>query len=82
MNPESVSSLDLNPLVNFSVVFLCQSEYIKNPYLRAKFIEILYMLTPEVRENAKVPQVHFIFDTNTLCLRHLALGLMDFYQGL
>ena len=36
-------------LVNFLVTFSCSSNYISNPYLVAKMIEIIYYLNPAVQ---------------------------------
>ena len=55
LSQDSVSS---RSLVNFLVTFSCSSNYISNPYLVAKMIEIIYYLNPAVQPST----VRWAFD--------------------
>jgi ubiquitin conjugation factor E4 B len=65
-------------LVAFIVTFLKNPKYIKNPYLKAKFVEILFFLTYPVA--AGVPgELDTALNSNPLALNHLMSALMSFY---
>ncbi|KAK9722707.1 Ubiquitin conjugation factor E4 [Basidiobolus ranarum] len=65
-------------LINFIVTFIGNSKYIKNPYLKAKLVEILFFFTlPFPGEPSGGLAAYF--DTNTLALEHLMPALMKFY---
>mgnify|MGYP001054263311 CR=1 FL=1 len=61
----------LDPLVNFMILFLDRSEYIKNPYIRAKFIEIMHGWTQKSSEH--------LLDLYQELVDQLSTKLMNFY---
>ncbi|KAJ1655624.1 Ubiquitin conjugation factor E4 [Dispira simplex] len=72
--------MSLDYLIAFVVVFLDHSSYVKNPYLRANLVEILFFLTLE-SPSETLPQLDFggVLNTDPLSLKYLAPALMRFY---
>ncbi|ANB12739.1 ubiquitin-ubiquitin ligase UFD2 [Sugiyamaella lignohabitans] len=66
------------PLVNFCVTFLSNTGYIKNPYLKAKLVELLFYGSIDYQNGQKGYFVN-IFDSDPLCHKHLLHSLMNFY---
>ena len=61
------------------LVFVCSSNYISNPYLSAKLVEVMYVLNPAVQPNtAKISDMLL---NNPLAIDHLVPALMRFYTG-
>ncbi|RKP37177.1 ubiquitin elongating factor core-domain-containing protein [Dimargaris cristalligena] len=71
----SLISPALPTLITFAIVFLGQSGYVKNPYLRAKLVEVLYFLTLD--QGALDPNGMLL--TDGMAIRGLAPALMRFY---
>ena len=82
--PPSLHSAPLVPLLNFTVMFLSQPDYIKSPHLRAKFAELLFTFTPEYHSQSQsgFSSLEYLFSSNDFILKNLAKSLMDFYQGI
>lgn len=66
-----------NTLVEFCVCFLSSTQYIKNPYVKGKLVEILFYGALEF--GGHPGYFISIFDSNPLCLKYLLTGLMRFY---
>lgn len=66
--------LQLTPLL---VTLLHATAYISNPYLRARLVELMYMLTPEVQN--RDTRLMLLFEDHPLCKRFLLPGLLHFY---
>lgn len=62
----------VEPLVQFLMAFLDRPEYIKNPYIRSKFIDIMHDWT-------RSPSSEQIFDLFPMMVNGLAGKLMRFY---
>jgi len=63
----------LDGLLSFLTAFLASPNYIKNPYLRAKIVEVLLSLTPKQADKLD------IYGANKLASTHLPTALMSFY---
>ncbi|XP_051946759.1 ubiquitin conjugation factor E4 B-like isoform X5 [Xyrauchen texanus] len=64
-------------IVTFLVVFICSQNYIKNPYLIAKLVEVLFVTNPAVQ-----PRTHRFFEmmeNHPLAINQLVPTLMKFY---
>ncbi|XP_051518122.1 ubiquitin conjugation factor E4 B-like isoform X4 [Myxocyprinus asiaticus] len=64
-------------IVTFLVVFICSQNYIKNPYLIAKLVEVLFVTNPAVQ-----PRTHRFFEmmeNHPLAINQLVPALMKFY---
>ncbi|KAI8381300.1 ubiquitin elongating factor core-domain-containing protein [Radiomyces spectabilis] len=65
-------------LVIFIITFLRNTNYIKNPYLKAKFVEILFFFTFPIAKG--VPgELENMLNSHPLALAHLVPSLMIFY---
>ncbi|KAL0082191.1 ubiquitin elongating factor core-domain-containing protein [Phycomyces blakesleeanus] len=73
--------IKMNPqteLVTFIITFLRNTKYIKNPYLKAKFVEILFFYTYPIAKG--VPgELEAMLNSHPLALEHLVPSLMTFY---
>ncbi|GBC03242.1 hypothetical protein RclHR1_05020019 [Rhizophagus clarus] len=75
-NPRVMLSCSRDELVIFIITFLKSSSYIKNPYLKAKLVEILFYYT--IR-NENEGGIGSILNTHPVSLGHLMSSLMSFY---
>nr|CAG8451270.1 10049_t:CDS:10 [Entrophospora candida] len=60
----------------FIITFLKSPSYIKNPYLKAKFIDILYFST---LRSEREGSFEALLNTHPISLNHLMAALMQFY---
>ncbi|KAK8392611.1 hypothetical protein O3P69_014791 [Scylla paramamosain] len=65
-----------DPIITMAIVLLCSPSLIKNPYLTAKLVEMLFMLTPSVQQH--VDSLHQRILHHPLAT-HLPVALMKFY---
>ncbi|KAG0749651.1 hypothetical protein G6F57_002879 [Rhizopus arrhizus] len=65
-------------LVAFIITFLKNTKYVKNPYLKAKLVEVLFFFTYPIARG--VPgELEAILNSHPLALEHLVSSLMTFY---
>ncbi|KAI9269014.1 ubiquitin elongating factor core-domain-containing protein [Phascolomyces articulosus] len=65
-------------IVAFIITFLRNSKYIKNPYLKAKLVEILFFFTYPLGKG--IPgELEPMLNSHPLSLDHLVPSLMNFY---
>lgn len=65
-------------LVTFIITFLRSTKYVKNPYLKAKLVEILFFFTYPIAKG--IPgELESILNSHPLALEHLVPSLMNFY---
>ncbi|KAI9276222.1 ubiquitin elongating factor core-domain-containing protein [Sporodiniella umbellata] len=65
-------------LVAFIITFLKNAKYVKNPYLKAKLVEVLFFFTYPIARG--VPgELEAILNSHPLALEHLVSSLMSFY---
>lgn len=79
MKPELLASQALDDLLTFLIVFL-STPYLHNPYIKGKFVEILYFNTRRSRDNSQGALGDAI-NTNRLALNSLMPALMRIYCG-
>lgn len=77
-NVPDVVSDGLSPLLIFFVTFLRQPSFINNPYVKAKFVEMIFYGTFELPNNRPGFFVEEI-NSNQLVLNNLFHSLMQFY---
>ncbi|XP_068249521.1 ubiquitin conjugation factor E4 B-like [Palaemon carinicauda] len=65
-----------DPIITMTIVLLCSPSHIKNPYLTAKLVEVLFMLTPSVQQH--IDTLHERVLHHPLAV-HLPVALMKFY---
>lgn len=67
-------------LVAFIITFLKNAKHVKNPYLKAKLVEVLFFFTYPIARG--VPgELEAILNSHPLALEHLVSSLMSFYVG-
>lgn len=79
MMPGLLSTTPTTDLVIFSLVFLRSSDYIKNPYLKAKLVEILFNGSRAARRGDTQGPLSPTLNAHALALEHLFPALMGFY---
>lgn len=79
---QMIQSLPIADFVRFAVVFMASPDYIKNPYMRAKLVDVLVHFTPYVYENERAPPevLGYLLDVGD-AQRFLASALMRLYCG-
>lgn len=77
MNPELLAAQPLNDLLTFMIVFL-STPYLKNPYIKGKFVEILYYNTRRSRDNSQ-GALGDIINVHPLALKYLLPALMRIF---
>jgi ubiquitin conjugation factor E4 B len=73
----SVENVPLDDLMTFVVTFMFSRDYVKNPYLRAKLVEVLVVLIPH--EERPPPFLASLFMGHTLAHKHLVPAIMNLY---
>lgn len=66
-----------NSLITWILVTICSSNYVKNPYLVAKVIEVVFVVNPNIQP--KTEQLHTRFMSHELAQTVLPSFLMKFY---
>jgi ubiquitin conjugation factor E4 B len=71
------SNVDVN---KFLLLFICRSQWVSNPYLVAKLVEVLFVLVPEFHTSASQSTIFFenLISSN-LAVCNLGPALMNFY---
>ncbi|KAL9970123.1 hypothetical protein ACROYT_G022450 [Oculina patagonica] len=67
----------MSDIVTFLVVFVCSPNYISNPYLVAKIVEVLFVMNPNIQPVAS--KIHEMILSHPLAMDNLAPALMNFY---
>ncbi|XP_020620204.1 ubiquitin conjugation factor E4 B-like [Orbicella faveolata] len=67
----------MSDIVTFLVVFVCSPNYISNPYLVAKIVEVLFVMNPHIQPVAS--KIHEMILSHPLAMGNLAPALMNFY---
>ena len=82
-NP-AFDSLNMGNLIVFIITIICSPNYINNPYLTAKFIEIVYMSSPLVnsQQNRILAAFHNKIVSHPLAESQLVRSLMKFYTDI
>ena len=62
------------------LTFLTSTWYIKNPFLKAKIVEVLFFGTLNWGEHRSV--LTMLLNTHPMALKHLMPALMHFYIGM
>ncbi|KAI8978027.1 ubiquitin elongating factor core-domain-containing protein [Pilobolus umbonatus] len=65
-------------LVTFIITFLRNTSYVKNPYLKAKLVEILFFFTYPIGPGMP-GELESLLNSHPLALEHLVPSLMRFY---
>lgn len=76
--PDIFSRTQLTPLLIFFIIFLSQPSFINNPYIKAKFVEMIFYGVLE-QPNGRAGFFANDLDTNPLACNHFFHSLMRFY---
>ncbi|XP_033104653.1 ubiquitin conjugation factor E4 B-like [Anneissia japonica] len=79
-SPNILQDTCLPTVITFLVVFVSSANYIHNPYLVAKLIEVLFVLNPAIQEKTK--QVFEDITLHPMSSRHLVPALMNFFTDI
>lgn len=61
------------------MVFICSQNYIRNPYLIAKLVEVLFVTNPAVQPRTQ--RFSEMMENHPLSVKQLVPALMKFYTG-
>ena len=75
--PSVVDTNSSNDLVLFLITFVCSSNYVSNPYLVAKIIEVMFVSSPVLHTFTE--RFYLRIMSHPLAQSHLAAALMKFY---
>lgn len=78
-HPQSLELAGRDELLNFTLTFLTSTWYIKNPFLKAKLVEILFFGAWPYRGNQSLLGANL--NASKVALDHLMKALMHFYIG-
>jgi ubiquitin conjugation factor E4 B len=71
--PRGLDGVMLDVFMNFIIMFMASPLYVKNPYLRAKMVEVLNVWMPE---KSKLPAMDTLFQGHHLAQESLVFNLM------
>ena len=82
--PEALRLAPLEPLVGTATRFVTAASHVRNPYLRAKFVEILFYFAPDMVSQVYGPgngrHLVALLETHPVFIKHGVAGLALFYQ--
>ncbi|XP_017273315.1 ubiquitin conjugation factor E4 B isoform X2 [Kryptolebias marmoratus] len=76
-SPQVLYEPCVQDVVAFLVVFICSQNYIRNPYLIAKLVEVLFVTNPAVQPRTQ--RFSEMMENHPLSIKHLVPALMKFY---
>ncbi|XP_042019614.1 probable ubiquitin conjugation factor E4 [Salvia splendens] len=74
--PRALDGVMLDDFMNFIIMFMASPEYIRNPYLRSKMVEVLNCWMPR-RSGSKATET--LFEGHQLSLEYLVKNLLKLY---
>jgi len=72
-----LSEASIHDVLTLLLVFTCTPDYIRNPYLTAKLVEVMFVLNPSVQRSTEALNDRLI--NHPIALEHLVPALMKFY---
>lgn len=66
-------------MIAFLIVLVCSPQYMNNPYLVAKLVEVMFMASPSIQPYTET--LHAQILSHRLAEQHLAIALVKFYTG-
>jgi len=78
-SPQVLYEPCVQDVVTFLVVFICSQNYIRNPYLIAKLVEVLFVTNPAVQPRTQ--RFFEMMENHPLAIKQLVPALMKFYTG-
>lgn len=78
-SPDVLNDPCITQIIHMLIVMVCNNEYIGNPYLTAKLVEVVFVMNPSVQRRTGSLNEQFLL--HPLALKHLVPALMKFYTG-
>ncbi|CAG2202437.1 UBE4B [Mytilus edulis] len=78
--PHVADDPSMDRILHLLVVLVCSSNYIGNPYLIAKLVEVIFVMNPAVQPRSQSLNEKFLM--HPLALQHLVPALMNFYTDI
>ncbi|KAL8199422.1 hypothetical protein R6Q57_012990 [Mikania cordata] len=75
--PRALDGVKLDDFMNFIIMFMASPEYIRNPYLRAKMVEVLNCWMPRRSGTSSVTST--LFEGHQLSVQYLVRNLLKLY---
>ncbi|EPS64850.1 hypothetical protein M569_09926 [Genlisea aurea] len=75
--PRALDGVILDDFMNFIIMFMASPEYVRNPYLRAKMVEVLNNWMPRGSSSSKATES--LFEGHQLSLEYLVRNLLKLY---
>ncbi|KAK1432899.1 hypothetical protein QVD17_09802 [Tagetes erecta] len=75
--PRALDGVKLDDFMNFIIMFMASPEYIRNPYLRAKMVEVLNCWMP--RRSGSLSVTSTLFEGHQLSVQYLVRNLLKLY---
>lgn len=75
--PRALDGVKLDDFMNFIIMFMASPEYIRNPYLRAKMVEVLNCWMP--RRSGSSSVTSSLFEGHQLSVQYLVKNLLKLY---
>ncbi|KAJ0535554.1 putative U box domain, Zinc finger, RING/FYVE/PHD-type, ubiquitin conjugation factor E4, core [Helianthus annuus] len=75
--PRALDGVKLDDFMNFIIMFMASPEYIRNPYLRAKMVEVLNCWMP--RRSGTLSATSTLFEGHQLSVQYLVRNLLKLY---
>ncbi|XP_022090328.1 ubiquitin conjugation factor E4 B-like isoform X2 [Acanthaster planci] len=75
--PQALEDTAQQDMVLFIVVIVCSAHCIRNPYLVAKLVEVIFVLSPAVQ--TRTAKIYEAIQIHPLAINHLVPALMTFY---
>ncbi|XP_072035141.1 ubiquitin conjugation factor E4 B-like [Amphiura filiformis] len=75
--PQVLEDTAQQDMVLFILVFVCSGQYIHNPYLVAKLVEVIFVMSPAVQN--RTVKIYESLQLHPIALEHLVPALMKFY---
>ncbi|KAJ9562103.1 hypothetical protein OSB04_007263 [Centaurea solstitialis] len=75
--PRALDGVKLDDFMNFIIMFMASPEYVRNPYLRAKMVEVLNCWMP--RRSGSSSVTSSLFEGHQLSVQYLVKNLLKLY---
>ncbi|OQR76404.1 ubiquitin conjugation factor E4 B-like [Tropilaelaps mercedesae] len=78
--PRVIGEQNTTALVHLLVLLVCAPYFVSNPYLTAKLIEVMFLVSPAIQKFTE--KLYLQIRTNPIAEQHLAVSLMKFYTDI
>lgn len=78
-SPDVLNDPSISQIIHMLIVMVCNNEYIGNPYLTAKLVEVIFVMNPSIQRRTGTLNEQFLL--HPLAVKHLVPALMKFYTG-